>query len=138
MNNESIKNQRGSIAVYIALLIIFLLTSAAIVLSGTLGVQLRLITNVVSSERAFYAANSGVEEALFGLARQNAQGESGLIEITDGEIEYENSDAATYGARADSALQADGRTLPCIVSSGEHKNEQRRIRLGPIQDCPDL
>ena len=130
--------ERGAVAVYVALLVVIILSSAAIVLSGTLAVQLRLVTDIISSERAFYAANSGVEEALFQLIKQNRQGESGPVEITEGEVIYSNADIATYETSADTALQSDGRALPCIVSTGEHSGEQRRIRPCPIQDCPEL
>src|SRR3989344_3016268 len=68
---SSIKYQvssTGDISVYMALVILLVLTSSAIVLSGILSKQIRLSQDIASSERAFYAANTGLEQALHTLA----------------------------------------------------------------------
>ena len=127
MSNRS---QQGSAPLYIALVLTFLIVSSAIVLTGALSVQLRFTRNLISSEQAFYAANSGVEEALYMLAQQNAAGEIGDVTIEDGEIEYGPGDTARYEVQAKTVIEGQ-RARVCVSSLGTHSGDQRRLQLGP-------
>ena len=126
-------SQRGATAIYIALLVALLMLSAALVLTSVLTRQVRLTQNVVSSERAFYAANSGVEEALYQLVQQTLAGEQGNVSIADGEIEYEDA-TATYSVEARTNIEGPS-AQACISSLGEYQGDQRRISLGPAEQC---
>lgn len=126
-------SNRGATAIYIALLVALLMLSAALVLSGVLSAQLRFTQDVVSSERAFYAANSGVEEALYQLVQQTIAGQPGQVLMNDGMIEYDDT-TATY--KVDAKTVAEGpNAQACISSVGEHGGDQRRIKLGPSATC---
>lgn len=124
-------SQKGSAPLYIALIVALLIVGAAVLLSGVLGTQLKLTRNIISSEKAFYAANSGVEEALYKLAQQNAAGEVGDVTINDGEIVYGQNDKATYQVQAKTIIENGIRAIVCISSLGEHVGDQRRLNLGP-------
>lgn len=128
------KSQSGSVAVYIVLMISFLILSSALVLSGVLSVQLRLTRDVVSTEQAFYAANSGVEQALYTLVQNNLAGQTGDISINDGEVMYDDGSKATYGVNAKS-VTVGYNTVACISSLGEYAGSQRRLNLGPSSTC---
>jgi len=125
--------QQGSIAVYIVLLIGFLILSSALVLSGILSVQLRLTRDVVSTEQAFYAANSGVEEALYLLVQQNLAGEIGDVTIENGEVAYDEA-VALYNVDAKTVIEGFD-AIACISSLGEYAGSQRRLTLGPSSTC---
>lgn len=122
------QSQQGAVAVYITLLMLIMITSSAIVLSSVFSEQLRASREIISSERAFYAANSGVEEGLYQLVYSYGNEN---IEF-EGEVPYNSEQAATYDVQADLILSEDGTTLrPCIASTGEHSREERRISLNP-------
>jgi len=126
---------RGSIAVYIALMMTLVISSSAVILGGILSQQLQASKNFVASERAFYAANSGTEEALYLLVQQNRQGGSGPIEVDSGQVTYEDADAS-YEVSARLVVSDDlTRTLPCITSTGQFRQEERRLTLAPGGDC---
>lgn len=124
-------SQTGATAVYIALIIALLILSSALILSRVLSVQLRLTQDVISTERAFYAANSGVEEALFELIQNDA----GEITIEEGLVEYDEGDA-TYEVQAHTHVQGPD-AVACISSLGEHAGDQRRINLGSAAACDE-
>lgn len=121
-------SQTGATAVYIALLVALLILSSALILSRVLNVQLRLTQDVISAERAFYAANSGVEQALFELIQNETD------EITlEGDVEYPEGNA-TYTVEAHAVVQGPD-AVACISSLGDNAGNQRRINLGPATLC---
>ena len=127
MNNQ-FQSQQGAVAVYITLLMLIMITSSALVLSSVFSEQLRASREIISSERAFYAANSGVEEGLYQLVYAYGNED---IEF-EGEVEYGTEPAASYDVQADLILSDDGSVLrPCIASTGSHSREERRISLKP-------
>lgn len=127
---------RGSIAVYLALVMTLIITSSAVILSGILSQQLRASQNFVASERSFYAANSGVEEALYLLVQQSQQGGGDqVITIDDGEVRYDDQ-TATYQVKARLVTSQDLiRVVPCVISLGRYAQEERRLKLQPGGDC---
>jgi Tfp pilus assembly protein PilX len=123
--------QTGVIAVYIILLVLLIVTSSAIAVGSILSRQIRSTERNIESERAFYAANSGVEEALFLLVQQNEQGGPGEVEIEDGQVIYDDAQAR-YTVRARLVVSESlTQSVPCIVSTGSYQGEVRRLRLQP-------
>lgn len=128
-------SQKGAVAIYIALLAATIITSAAIVLSGVLSIQLRLIRDIISSERAFYAADSGIEEAQYQLFVLQGEGSTdGEITIDNGEVPYQDEESATYTAKGKLVSDPDS-TFNCIASEGLHADDQRRITIRPSEGC---
>ena len=124
-------SQKGAVAVYTTLVMIMIITSGSILMSGILSKQISFSEDVETSERAFYSANSGVEQALYQIAGQLNTGEITPVTIDEQEIAYGNQ-TATYKAKAEIVISEDQtRSIPCVVSIGEFRNETRRIRLGP-------
>lgn len=120
-------SQRGAIAVYMALVIVVILISSAMVFSSILTRQVRESQEVVSSERAFYAANSALEEGLWVIGRTSDTAFNG-----QGAIPYESNTEAPYEVKAKSIEGAfPGQRFPCVVSRGVHKDEARRLATGP-------
>ena len=132
--NANSPHQQGAVAIYIALLAAAVITSAAIALSGVLSLQLRLVRDIISSERAFYAADSGVEEAQYELfQRQLAGDREGEITIEEGEVSYDN-ESATYSVNG--KLVSDPFSVfNCIASEGFHSTDRRRITISTTEGC---
>lgn len=127
---------RGDVAIYVAMLMLIVVTSSALLLSGLLSQQLRFSQEVVSSERAFYAANSGVEHALYLLAQANQAGNSLETVEIEGEVPYEE-ETAVYEGAAELVLSEDLTTAtPCVKSTGSFRDQVRRlILLPPEGEC---
>ncbi len=116
------KSTQGSAAIYIIMLMLLMMTSAAVVLSGVFSKHIRYADNYLSSEKAFAAANSSVEEMLYKLA---IQGVSPVDENT-GTIEYDNGAVVNYKGKA--CISSDGK--PHLTGSGEYQTLIRRIEIG--------
>jgi Tfp pilus assembly protein PilX len=134
------ERQRGAVAIYTTFLMVFMITSSALLLSSVLSRQIRLSADIVASERAFYAANSGVEEALFHLVTLTSM-EDAAGTIPNGEISYREV-SATYNTTynlihpLDDAGQEDtSRVMPCIASNGRYQAQERSIVLGREDMC---
>jgi len=121
-------SERGAIAIFMALVIVFILMSSAILFNSILARQIRLSGEISSSERAFYAANTGFEKALFDIATLPDLDFEG-----EGEVEYDNGETAEYKYKAQAVERNDLR-IPCVLSTGTHRNESRRLFSGP-DDC---
>ncbi|MBI3250541.1 MAG: hypothetical protein HYZ61_01665 [Candidatus Andersenbacteria bacterium] len=129
-----VDNNRGDVSIYIALIAAAVITSAAIALSGVLSVQIRLVRDVISSERAFYAADSGIEEAQFKLFALRIAGQrEGEVTVEEGEIEYED-EAATFEAEGELVSDPFG-VYNCLTSLGRHAGDQRRISIRTTAGC---
>lgn len=144
MRYKQVDTQQGSIPVFIAILTVTLITSAAVILSSVLAIQIRTTEDIIASERAYYAATSGLEEALYTMILASEEGNEPegevlqSVEIVDGEVPYENS-SAQYDTRGQLIL-VDGPNgasgVPCINSEGEYEGLHRRIRLDQVAvDC---
>ena len=134
-------SQRGDITVYMALTMIAVIGSAILLLSGILLGQLKTTQDVVESERAFYAANSGLERGLYELSLFATPAPLAVDDVLD----YAESDTrAVY--RGTAAYAADGLT-PCVRMIGAYpvrdnqtypdsapQAQERRLNLGPA-DC---
>src|SRR5688572_21676640 len=106
------RRQRGDVAIYMALLIMSIMVSSAILFSSILARQFRATEDAVASERAFYSANSGIEQGLYHLSTFTSAEPTSFSES----LEYPTENAfSSYVVLAQYA--ADGIT-PCVQASG--------------------
>lgn len=118
------KYSKGAIGIYIALLMLVIIVSTVLVTNTVLTRQIRLSREVGHSERAFAAANSGYEQALFLLNATPDQAITG-----EGQVDYPEG-PATYTFRA-RFFEIQGTRVPCVLSSGVFRDETRRLFTGP-------
>ncbi len=131
---ERLNNQKGAISIYLALLLIFVMTTGALVLNQTLVKQIKIANTITSSEKAYYAATSGLEEGLF---------KAKLLAHEAGEVNQQQNIAAdiagdvsnngqepTYKARAGlyrSEIAGKRVDELCAVSVGMYRQASRRV-----------
>jgi hypothetical protein len=131
-------SQRGAVSVYMALLLLFVLTSAALILNAVLAKQIKTANTIVSSEKAFYAATSGLEEGLYKdkLLSKEAVPVPALQEAekVEGSVSYDKE--ATYTASA-KLFRDVLRTIPCAVSVGHFGQEYRRVIIASDECQPE-
>lgn len=120
-------HERGDVAIYIALVILLIITSSALIFNAIFLRQIRQSRQFVSSTQAFYAANTGLEQALYLLATREE-----LYFEDDGEIVREDETAATFSFKAQ-AIEREGRRVPCVLSIGRSGSETRKIFTGPAE-----
>ncbi len=143
MRLSSRERQQGDISIYIAITVVAIMASALLLFSGLLIGQLSTTHDVIDSERAFYAANAGLERGLYELSLFATPAP---IPIVD-RIEYGEANAAAVFVGS-GAYAADGVT-PCIQVTGAYpvregqvypstapQAQERRLRVGPA-DCPN-
>ncbi len=94
---------------------------SAVLLSLILARQTSLTEDLVASERAFYAASSGVEQGFYNVATDAGE------DTVKGAIIYpeEGQDAEYEGTMKRTDAGA------CGAVRGEFGGEQRRIQIGP-------
>lgn len=126
-------SQRGAVAVYIALIMATAIVSAALVMSAILSRQARFSSDVVSTERAFYSADSGAEAVLYDLKQKIDTGDTSRSEREDS-ISYGEQEATFSAAGSLSLSQDQTSTVPCLESVGTFARESRRVALG-TPDC---
>jgi hypothetical protein len=116
---------RGDVSIYIALLLLGAMLSTSIVLQLVISRQGKYTTNVLSSERAIYAANSGLEQMLKTLPGSVEAIISGPICVS-GEVEYSDHNAQ-YEAwgKIDVAHNSF-----CIYSKGSFQGLTRYLSTG--------
>lgn len=140
MNQSFRHHQQGDISIYIAISVVAIMASALLLFSGLLIGQLSTTHDVIDSERAFYAANAGMERGLYELSLFATPAP---IPLAD-RIEYSGNAAAVFVGSG--AYAADGVT-PCIRVTGAYpvregqeypggapQAQERRLRVGPA-DC---
>lgn len=128
LETEHTEMMRGDIAIYIALVILIIITSSVIILSGILSLQPRATRAVTNSERALYAANTGLEHALFLLTKSELDPND--VEGIVGTVAYDESDAEYTIEGAAIIVRTDTREL-CISVIGSYQDETRRLFTGP-------
>lgn len=111
----------------------FIVATVILLSALTVGIivsrQLRLTLNIVASDRAFYAANSGLEEMLYAMSRRGEK----MISAT-GEIEYQNVNGIINTAEYEgegAIVVISGVDVQCIKSQGQFGNERRFVQIGP-------
>lgn len=147
INTRTSNPERGDIAVYIALLLSGIMLSFVLLMSFVLSRQLRLTEDVVWSERALYAADTGLEHSLYIISKQLGR----EVEVNGGEIsfslfgggesstpyqglEYEGETGGVTVADYEGQAAADEAGIVCALIEGSYRDQKRRLALGP-PDC---
>lgn len=113
--------QRGDVTIYISLLLLLIVTTGTMVMSGLLSRQPRISRDTITSEQAFYAANSGVEHALYEYRLKGQE-----IPLS-GEIQY-GSRAAKYDSDA-CIVKVNGIDTLAASSTGTFRTAKRGFAL---------
>ena len=119
---------RGDIAVFIMLIMVGLLVSSAVLFNTVLGQQLAAARDVEIIERAFYAADTALEQVLY----QEVKGGEHDVTIDDGSLEYDDTADATYRGTG-SRVTVSGEEKICAVVAGTVRGETRRLARGPTE-----
>jgi hypothetical protein len=119
----------GDISLFIMLIVLSIFLAAGVLLSTILSQQLKSARDVEAVERALYAADAGLEEALF---RQLRQGEIN-VSLSNVPINYDAGLDASYDVTATRVTGV--REELCIHTSGAAGGEVRRLKTGPTT-CP--
>ncbi len=128
-------NERGDISIYITLLVGLMILGSAVLVSLILARQLTLTQDLVASERAYYAANAGVEEGFYRLAIALRTSPGGDIDplYAPGQVEYVQYNpiqVAHYEESTDNNnIQLIGGVV-CGYIRGRFAEEQRFIFVG--------
>jgi len=83
MNKNNLKiekqqNRKRGVSLYLTILILSILLSSVLTLSGILANQMRIIFNLGDAVTAFSAADAGVEQALYNIRRLEVPGDTGF------------------------------------------------------------
>ncbi len=129
-------SSKGSVALYIVLIMSLFMMLSALILMNSLSRQTRISREVIDSERAFYGANAGIEQVLFELGEKSETGDvSGDILVED-VVEYDGGSKVTYRATGYIvSTNAGARTVPCIISTGKYNQEERIVERKPAAEC---
>lgn len=129
------QSTRGDIGIYIALTTAMVMLGSAVLLSLLLARQISLTQDLVASERAFFAANAGEEEAFYRLARERQRPPTDPLNFSVPDI---NADFVYPGAQKASYTATQLRFLNnvaqgCILGIYPAPNgEVRRLVIGPL------
>lgn len=126
MTNNS-HTTKGSVIIYMVLMIFLMMTSAAIVLSTILSKHIRASENYLSSEQAFAGANSGIEQMLYKIAKQGAKSKAEVM-LEESTIEYDPEEPTkNVTFKGEGCLGDDGTAH--LTASGVYRSLVRRIDL---------
>lgn len=121
--------EAGDIAIYISLIMLMIFLTGGIVLSLVLSRQMRSVTNILSSERAFYAAGSASEQMFYRMANLPQLYFQGNPVALSGTIDY-SGDLAGFSIDG-LADQDTGAVSYCSV--GSFRALKRRLIAGSYQ-----
>lgn len=124
MTNKS-STSNGSVVIYIVLLMFVMMTSAAVVLSTILSKHVRASEHYLSSEQAFAAANSGIENMLYQISKGGATSNV----TADGALDYGNGISVVFKGQG-CGKNENGVTVPHLSASGSYKSLVRRLEFG--------
>jgi hypothetical protein len=112
------KNPEKGISLYLAIIIITVLTSSLLALVSISVSQIKIIWSLGDSVNAFYAADTGAERVLYDIYK------GGYVPLL-GDCPYNNAalDGASYQVCISSVASST------IWSTGSFKNTQRRIEI---------
>jgi hypothetical protein len=122
-------HQRGDISIYIALLLVSIFLTSALIFNGILVRQLQVARTMLDSERAFFAADAGLEEGLYQLSEKFQP-----LYRKQGQVDYQQgagTESALYDIEVckDNDNQSHGRVV------GTVRNQRRAISVGDGRDC---
>lgn len=127
---------RGDIGLYITITTAMIMLGSAVLLGLLLARQISLTKDLVASERAFFAANAGEEEAFYRLALERKKPPPHPLDFTVPniiavEIQYPRGQRASYSATQLGLL--GGAAHGCIVGMFPVPDgEVRRLVIGPL------
>lgn len=125
--------QRGDIALYLSLFLLMVITTAVIALNGILSSQIRSTNDIISSERALYAADTGLEQAFYRVQHQNA---TDALTDVDETVDYPGGEQVHYRGRY-YGRQVEGVNTACVKLYGEYRGVQRILAtLGGLAGDP--
>lgn len=119
--------RQGSVAIYIVLLMLLMMTSTAVVLSGVLIRHIRSANNYLKTEQAFSAANDGIEQLLYKIYKEVDPGERVTI---SGEVLYNDGAKATFTGCGSGETGDNGKIFARMASTGKVGDVVRRIQIG--------
>ncbi|MGB3988132.1 MAG: pilus assembly PilX N-terminal domain-containing protein [Minisyncoccales bacterium] len=129
-------NKKGS-AIYFALIVLTIILGIILGLSHILISQIKMVRGMEYSTVAFYAADSGVEEALI-LLQQYFQNDLPYYgDPSNPKVINLNGKEATYYITIKGGSRAPGgphdgcdKEYYCIISEGEYQGIKRAIEVG--------
>lgn len=111
--------QKG-ISIYFAIIILTVLSSVLLALVSISVSQIKIMQTLTNSSAAFYAADTGIEDALYGIYKEGYDVYSNV-----GECNFTGTlDDATY-----TVCVISGIPTTTVQSTGTYKNTQRRIEI---------
>lgn len=123
MANHKLK-ERG-VTLYLAIVILSVLTTAVLALADIVTTQIRVIFTAGQSVKAFYAADAGMEQAL--QDRDNpAPSFSGWLDLNNNSIRETNQDSFFDVSSKPKGGECKADNF-CIVSTGRFRNIKRAI-----------
>jgi hypothetical protein len=116
-SKKNIFNKKGSTILF-AILLLFILMVGALGFSNVLLLQIRMVSNIGNSVQAYFAAETGIENALY------LYSSSSYIDIDEKHV-YDGGDA-TYSTK-DCSRDNGGNT--CFKSTGSFRGTKRSIEV---------
>lgn len=127
--------QRGDIAIYTALIVVTIMLSGALAMSTILSRQIPATAELLNTERAFYAVQSGREAAFFVVAKQHVFTDFGYSFPVNEVLKYSAGDEATYASVGDLTALRGPRL--CGTIEGVYGQLKRRLEFStPAVNCP--
>jgi|SRR3989344_5622346 len=125
---EQAEKQKG-VSIYLSLVIMAVLLAITLGLNSILFGQVKIIRNIGYSVAAFYAAETGIEEALFTVGCESSCIISGYLDLNNNSMQ--DADDSTYRAEG-LAPNTDGcpdTATFCLKSIGAYKQIKRAIQV---------
>jgi hypothetical protein len=131
---------RGDISLFIVVVVSSLMLGSAILLGLISARQSSLTQDLVASERAFYAASTGLERGFYLLALtiQDQGGPSAPADIPladfQGTVDYTLNGITASACYSGNISRVGG--AACGEITGHFSGEQRRVQIGPAGCAP--
>jgi type II secretory pathway component PulK len=117
-SKKDIFNKKGSTILF-AILLLFILLVGALGFSNVLLLQIRMVSNIGNSVQAYFAAETGIENALYLYLDPDSGGYSDINEkrvYDGGDAKYSTKDCSTSGNT-------------CFKSTGSFRGTKRSIEV---------
>lgn len=127
---------RGDISLYLTIIISLTMLGSALLLGLILARQISLTRDIFASERAFYAATTGQEEAYYRMALESKKpgapvfpADLGPLNVS-GDVVYNFTGVTEVATYSGTIARKNGGQI-CGAMEGQFKGETRRIQIGP-------
>jgi hypothetical protein len=114
-SKKNVFNKKGSTILF-AILLLFILMVGALGFSNVLLLQIRMVSNIGNSVQAYFAAETGIENALYLYSNGRYSDINGGSVDDDGDATYSTKDCSTSGNT-------------CFTSTGSFKGTKRSIEV---------